>query len=165
MSNRIVPYDLSVEGDEADERYFVSLADASRQIQKTEISEELYEVLSQFNSGAETTRKKMQRHPEYEYIAEERMPMAKIPYAASAEDVAFANLALEELKGAFAKLPPQQAKRYLMKHVMGFSYAEIAEIEGCSYAAVNKSLVAAKKKLQEILRNGVMETPSKCPYK
>ncbi len=70
---------------------------------------------------------------------------------------------IEELRAAFLQLPPKQARRYLLVHVIGFSYAEVARMEGCTSKAVLKSLIAAKKKLQTILRKGVVESPLDVP--
>ena len=61
------------------------------------------------------------------------------------------NMTTHKLKEAIETLPEPQQRRLLLYYIIGFTYEEIAEIEGCSHPAVIKSVNAAIKKLKKFL--------------
>jgi len=57
----------------------------------------------------------------------------------------------EALKRAIAKLPPQQRLVLTLRHLRGFSLAEIAELQGCALGTVKSNLHHAIARLKETL--------------
>ena len=56
---------------------------------------------------------------------------------------------------ALDKLTDKQRRRYVMYHIHGKSYREIAEIENAHFTSVEESILAAEKKIQKfILKQG-----------
>jgi RNA polymerase sigma-70 factor (ECF subfamily) len=156
-----MPYSFRIEDKGVSRRIFTTFRDGFHQIKEIEISEKEHDELVGINRSVRNIEASEENHNEFIWLTEEEHAERGASTAPSAEDEALNNLLIEQVKSAFMKLPPAQARRYLLAHGLGFSYAEIARMEGCSVNTVKKSLVAAKKKLQEILRIGVPETPSK----
>jgi len=46
-------------------------------------------------------------------------------------------------------LPAPQRRRVILHYFEGYTYEQIAMIEGCTHQAVNKSVLAAEKKLKK----------------
>ena len=55
---------------------------------------------------------------------------------------------------AMGKLTETQRRRYLMYHVQGMTYREIADVEGVLHSKIQKSLLAAEKKIKISLASG-----------
>jgi RNA polymerase sigma-70 factor (ECF subfamily) len=160
MSYRKSLYKCRVQYKHGKKTYIVTILSARGGLRDVVVTKEVYDTIEQLVNQDRHLSHQDERHSEYQELSEEELSKRGDAYMPSAEDMALNKLFIEEMKSAFLQLPPAQAKRYLLAHAMGFSYAEIARMEGCSIKAVQKSLIAAKKKLQTILRNGVAETPS-----
>jgi DNA-directed RNA polymerase specialized sigma24 family protein len=160
MAKRKYPYEFRFDESKKPRRIYVYFNDGLSQEKEVEISEELYLELVLLNRSVRNIESSEENHKEYFDLSEEEMVERGAPTAPSAEDVAMNLMFIEDLKLAFLELPPTQARRYLLAHVAGFTYAEIALMEGCTIHAVKKSLVSAKKNLLRILLNRVPEYPS-----
>jgi RNA polymerase sigma-70 factor (ECF subfamily) len=58
----------------------------------------------------------------------------------------------EQLRAALLTLPREQLVRFVMHHGFKFTYRQLADLEGCSASAIEKSIAVAKKNLLRILR-------------
>jgi RNA polymerase sigma-70 factor (ECF subfamily) len=58
---------------------------------------------------------------------------------------------MDSLRSAVAKLPPQQAEVFCLRHLNGLSYEEIADELGISVDGVGVSLHRARHRLRELL--------------
>jgi RNA polymerase sigma-70 factor (ECF subfamily) len=159
MSYRRKPYEFRFEGIGTSRHIYACFCDHHHK-REIEIGEELHLELVLLNRSVRNMESAEERHSEFRDLSEEEQAERGAPTNPSAEEDAFRNLLIEQLKAAFLAIPAVQARRYLLAHEFGYSYAEIARMECCSTNAVKKSLIAAKRNLQEILRNRVPETPS-----
>ena len=57
-------------------------------------------------------------------------------------------------KGAFSKLTETQRRRYVMYHVQGMTYREIADLEQAHFTSIEESILAADKKIKKFLKQG-----------
>ena len=71
----------------------------------------------------------------------------------SPEDVLLAKEQSHQITKALQSLPDNQRMALVLKRYDDLSYAEIAQIIGCSVSAVESLLVRAKRTLQEKLKN------------
>ncbi|MDR2672487.1 MAG: hypothetical protein LBC35_04230 [Coriobacteriales bacterium] len=161
MSKRKKPYEFRFEGEGNDRRIYASFHDHYHCPHEVEISEELHSELVLLNRSVRNIESEEERHGDCRDLTEEEQAQCGALTNPSAEVEALNNLLIKQLRLAFLELPTVQARRYLLAHEYGYSYVEIARMEGCSIHAVKKSLVIAKKNLQKILRNRVPEIPSK----
>jgi RNA polymerase sigma-70 factor (ECF subfamily) len=71
----------------------------------------------------------------------------------SPEDLLIAKERSHQINDALQSLPDNQRMALVLKRYDDLSYAEIAQIVGCSVSAVESLLVRAKRTLQEKLKN------------
>jgi len=57
-------------------------------------------------------------------------------------------------KSAFDRLTETQRRRYVMYHVQGMTYREIAEVEQAHFTSIEESILAADKKIKKFLKQG-----------
>jgi len=151
MSHYKKSYEFHIEVEGDIERIYVHFHDGENKQREVEISKDVLQELNLLNKSIRNIQRSTERHKEYRELADEELIMRGASHAPSAEEEALNNILIEEMKSAFLKLPTVQARRYLLAHVYGLSYAEIAEAEGCAISSVNSSLVIAKKNLRKIL--------------
>ena len=73
--------------------------------------------------------------------------------APSAEDLLLEKERSRQISDALQSLPDNQRMALVLKRYDDLSYAEIAQVIGCSVSAVESLLVRAKRTLQEKLKN------------
>lgn len=67
----------------------------------------------------------------------------------SLEEQVYRKLLCEKLHKAIGKLPEVQRRRLMLYYFDGYTYQQIAEMEGCKHPAIVKSVAAAEKKLKK----------------
>ena len=67
----------------------------------------------------------------------------------SMEEAVYQKSMYEQLHKAISMLPAPQRRRVILHYFEGYTYEQIAMIEGCTHQAVNKSVLAAEKKLKK----------------
>ncbi len=72
----------------------------------------------------------------------------------SVEETVSRQMEVEALHRAIAKLPDIQRRRLILYYFGEFTYQQIAEMEGCTFQAVAKSVVATEKFLKKLLTRG-----------
>ncbi len=70
----------------------------------------------------------------------------------SLEDSTFDSLQNEQLRLAIQSLPDNQRKRFVLHHEFGFTYEQIADLEGRKRSAICESVKRAEEKVREILK-------------
>ena len=73
--------------------------------------------------------------------------------APSAEDLLLGKERSRQISDALQSLPDNQRMAFVLKRYDDLSYAEIAQIIGCSVSAVESLLIRAKRTLQKKLKN------------
>jgi len=161
MSYRIKPYEFRYVGQGSNRQIYAIFRDHNHRPREVEVSEEIHMELTLLNRSVRNIESSEERHWVFSDISEEEMALQGAPTYPSAEDVVLSRQLRKQVRAAFLKIPPIQARRYLLAHEHGYTLAEIARIEHCSAQAVFYSLAAAEKNLQRILRNRLKNTPSK----
>ncbi len=111
-----------------------------------EVSAEVAECLDAGERKAENLYHEKRRHwddrefDEYIIAAEGRLP-----YCASPEELLCQRETLDEILAVLALCTPTQRERFLLHALYDLSYAEIAEMCGCSKYAVRDSIAAVRK--------------------
>ena len=121
--------------------------------QAVSVSVEVYEYLTQADHKAENLAHEQRRHwdgREYdEYIIATE---GRLPYCATPEELICQRETLDEILAVLA-LCTDQRERFLLYALYDFSYAEIAEMEGCTKPAVHYSIEAVRKKFLKFFKN------------
>lgn len=61
---------------------------------------------------------------------------------------------IETLHRAIARLPDKQRRRLTLYYFGAFTYEQIAEMEGCAFQVVARSIKAAEENLKKFLIRG-----------
>jgi RNA polymerase sigma-70 factor (ECF subfamily) len=76
----------------------------------------------------------------------------QIPATYGSPEAALEQLALRDLlEHALAQLPEMQREAFLLKHLQGLTYEEMAELVGASVSALRMRVLRAREQLQELL--------------
>ena len=117
--------------------------------QAVSVSVEVYEYLTQADHKAENLAHEQRRHWDGrecdEYIISTE---GRLSYCATPEELVCQRETLDEILAVLALCTPTQRERFLLYALYDFSYAEIAEMCGCSKYAVRDSIVAVRKIFQ-----------------
>ena len=112
-----------------------------------EVSAEVADYLEQAKRNNRKLYRERQRywdgHECDEYIIATE---GRLPYCATPEELVCQRETLDEILAVLALCTDTQRERFLLYALYDFSYAEIAEIEGCTKAAVHYSIEAVRKK-------------------
>ena len=113
--------------------------------QVVSVSVEVYEFLTQADHKAENLAHEQRRHWDGrecdEYIISTE---GRLPYCATPEELVCQQETLDEILAVLALCTDTQRERFLLHALYDFSYAEIAEMCGCTKSAVGKSINAVK---------------------
>ena len=121
--------------------------------QAVSVSVEVYEYLTQADHKAENLAHEQRRHwdgrefDEYIIAAEGRLP-----YCATPEELVCQRETLDEILAVLALCTDTQRERFLLYALDGLSFSEIAEMEGCTKAAVHYSIEAVRKKFMKFFK-------------
>ena len=139
------PYTLSIEGD----TYYISFTDGQGIFHKQEISMELYAAFNSFELDDISQINETSRHIEHSELTEETLNSRAAYTPEPMEDYVFRRLLYGELHKAIAMLPSTQRRRLLLYYFGGYTYEQIAQMEGCKHPAIMKSVAAAEKNIKK----------------
>lgn len=143
--DRLNPYTLSIENG----TYYIAFADGQGIHHKQEISTELYAAFNSFELDDISQMNVISRHLEQSELTEETLNQRAVNPPEPVEDHVHRKILYEELHNAIAQLPDIQRRRLLLYYFGGYTYEQIAQMEGCSKMAVKFSIDIAIKKLRE----------------
>ena len=75
-----------------------------------------------------------------------------MPYCATPEELVCQRETLDEILAVLALCTDTQRERFLLYALDGLSFSEIAEMEGCTKAAVHYSIEAVRKKFMKFFK-------------
>ena len=141
------PYTLSVENN----TYYISFTDGQGIFHKQEISMELYAAFNGFELDDISLMNEASRH--LTEVDTGEIPLGHRIAAPSepVEDHVYRRIMYQELHKAIAQLPEIQRRRVLLYYFGGYTYEQIAEIEGCKHPAIIKSVASAEKNIKKFL--------------
>lgn len=141
------PYTLSIE----DNIYYISFTDGQEIFHKQEISMELYAAFNGFELDDISLMNEASRHLTEADAVEEPLGHRIADPSEPVEDHVYRRIMYQELHKAISQLPEIQRRRVLLYYFGGYTYEQIAEMEGCRHPAVIKSIAAAKEKIKKYL--------------
>lgn len=143
--DRLNPYTLSIENGAS----YISFTDGQGVFHKTEISMELYAAFNSFELDDISHMNVISRHLEQSELTEETLSQRALNPPEPVEDHVYRKILYEELHNAIAQLPDTQRRRLLLYYFGGYTYEQIAQMEGCKHPAVIKSVAAAEKNIKK----------------
>ena len=147
------PYILRTEEVQGAQCYYVSFEDGQGTLCETEVSEAVYFEFLQFSRHRRNLRRWDERHREQSELTDEALYRRAACTPKILEDATLDKLRDEGLREAVAQLSELQRRRFVLYHEFGFTYAQIAEREGCTKRAVKFSVDLAEERVREKLKN------------
>jgi RNA polymerase sigma-70 factor (ECF subfamily) len=153
MFDNTNPYTLRTKVAEGIARYFVSFTDGQGIHRETEVSRPVYLEFCRFVKQERNLRRWDERHTEYSELTDETLYNRALHPSKDVEETVFDRERDERLHQIIAKMPELQRRRFILYHEFGFTYEQIAEIEGCARQPVTRSVERAVAKIREAMKN------------
>ena len=125
-------------------RYYVTFTDGQGIHRETGVSRPVYLELLRFIRTERNLRRWDERHIEQSEMSDEMLGAFAINPQKTIEETTFDSLRNEQLRQAVLQLSEVQRRRFVLYHEFGFTYEQIADIEGCSFQAVAKAIKSAE---------------------
>lgn len=145
--DKLNPYTLSIK----DNNYYIEFIDGQGCFHKQEISMDLYATFSSFELDDVSQMNAISRHLEQSELTEETISQRVANPPEPVADQVYRRIMYQELHKAIAQLPEIQRRRLLLYYFGGYTYEQIAQMEGCKHPAIMKSVSAAEKNIKKHL--------------
>ena len=143
--DKLNPYVLTVEKED----YFVTFSDGQGVKHKEKISRELYELFNRFELEDISQLNVISRYLEHSELTEGTLNQRALFQPESLEDTICRKNMYEQLHTAISLLPKVQRHRLILYYFEGYTYEQIALMEGCTHPAIIKSVSEAEKKIKK----------------
>lgn len=141
------PYTLSIENN----IHYISFTDGQGIFHKQKISTELYAAFNSFELDDISWINEASRHLTETDMGEEPFGHRIADPSEPVEEHVYRRIMYQELHKAIAQLPEIQRKRVLLYYFGGYTYEQIAQMEGCKHPAIVKSVAAAENNIKKYL--------------
>lgn len=153
------PYTIfSVGKDTEKTRYFVSFYTTNDKEVCVEISQDIFETLDRFELDDLHFMNEIHNHYEWSEMTEETINCRIAVRQAPIDDTILNKMLENTLKEAIALLPCIQQRRLFLFYYGQLTCKQIAQMEGCSVSAVEKTLYVARNNLKKIMNQTVGST-------
>jgi hypothetical protein len=92
------------------------------------------------------------RHIEYSALSDEALYERAADKPKSIEEVAADHYFVEQALRAIKQLPITQARRFVLRNILGCTYPEIGRLEGCKARSAKDSVDLATKKIRQLMK-------------
>lgn len=141
------PYTIS----EKNGTYLLSFRDGQGVLHNMKISKELFDAFDGFELEDLAILNEWDRHTEQSEQTERTLDRRALHRLETIEEAVERSLTYQQLHSAIAILPEIQRRRLMLYYFHDMTYEQIAEMEGCTFQAVAKSVTAAEKRLKKYL--------------
>jgi RNA polymerase sigma-70 factor (ECF subfamily) len=152
MSTRKPTYLLRTELIQGELLYFVTILANTDCSKEVIVSEAVYNLLKELAKQDRHISHQIERHNEYSEQTDETLNKRATCKPKLLEDSVIDKLLVEQILTIVKALPSLQARRFMLRNILGLSYPEIAHREGCSARAVKYSVDLATKQIREKLK-------------
>ena len=146
-------YTLCKEIIEGITHYYISFADGEAVRREIEISRPVYLEFLRFVKTERNLRRWNERHTEQSELTDETLYKRALHPPKEFEDMFLDSLQNEQLRLAIQELPEIQRRRFVLHHEFGFTYEQIADMEGCKKQSICESVIRAEEKIKEKIKN------------
>jgi len=142
------PYYLS----NNDKVYLIEFKNVKREIQKIEVSKEIYEAFNRFELDDLKELNEYDRHLEHLELYENDLYKKSVLKSKSTEDIVEEINDFNRVKKALNSLTEVQKRRIKLYYFYDLKLREIAATDKCSIMSVKNSIDTGIKKLEKILK-------------
>lgn len=141
------PYTIGY--DESQESYFLTFPNTGGIVQQIYIGQELYETFDAFELEDLSQLNEQERHINGAELTEEYLYQKLTVLPNEVEEAIDRKLCAETVQKAIKTLSPTQRRRLILYYFEGFTYEQIAKIEGCKYQSVQDAIKSAQEKIKK----------------
>ena len=146
------PYEIYSVGAHTDRpHYYIAFTDSTGTRQELEIGKALFDVLDRFELDDLSFLNEVDNHYERSELTEASLNSRAFEPRETVEETVMQHDENERLHRAIAMLPAKQRKRLALYYFNELTYAQIAEIEGCTIMPIKRSIDAAIENLKKFL--------------
>ena len=145
------PYTI---GTTEDGCHWLTFTDGQGHRHHFEISAAVFALFDSFELDDLSYLNEVDRHYEQSELTEGSLYDRAMHRPATVEESALQSMEYAQLHKAISELPAIQQRRLILYYFQGLTYEQIAEMEGCTFQAVAKSVAAAEKRLKKFFEIG-----------
>jgi len=131
--------------------YFVSFTDGQSVEHEVEIDRETFEALDDCRRHEKRQKNFHDRHIEHSDLTDETLLRRACEAPHATDEIIGRSETVRALRAAINELPEIQRRRLLLYYETELTYAQIAEIEGCTKMPVKRSIHRAEERIRETL--------------
>lgn len=143
--DKLNPYVLSMENGYC----YVAFQDGQGITHKVQINSAVYKAFDSFELKDISHLNAVSRHLEHSDLTEATLQRRAASLPEEPEELVLRKMTYQQLHSAVADLPDIQRRRVSLYFFEGYTYEQIAQMEGCTKRAVKFSVDHALKKLRE----------------
>ena len=143
------PYTISTTEDGC---HWLTFTDGQGHRHHFEINAAVFALFDAFELDDLSYLNEVDRHYEQSELTEGSLYDRAAHRPATVEESAMQSMEYAQLHRAISKLPEIQRRRLILYYFQGLTYEQIAEMEGCTFQAVAKSVAVAEKRLKKFLK-------------
>ena len=142
------PYTLSIENG----KEYISFHDTEGTYRKIEVTHVLFSQFNDFELEDISSLNTVSRHYEFSELTEQAINERAFLPQEPIEDAVFRKLQYAQLYTAIQTLPDKQRERLILYYFRNYTYAQIAEMEGCTVMPVKRSIDKALAQLAKLMK-------------
>ena len=142
------PYTLSIENG----KEYISFHDTEGTYRKIEVTHVLFSQFNDFELEDISYLNTVSRHYEFSELTEQAINERAFLPQEPIEDAVFRKLQYAQLYTAIQTLPDNQRERLILYYFRNYTYAQIAEMEGCTVMPVKRSIDKALAQLAKLMK-------------
>lgn len=142
------PYTLSIENG----KEYVSFHDSEGTYHQLEVTHALFSQFNDFELEDISYLNAVSRHYEFSELSEQAINERTFLPQEPIEDAVFRKLQYAQLYTAVKTLPDKQRERLILYYFRNYTYAQIAEMEGCTVMPVKRSIDKALAQLAKLMK-------------
>jgi RNA polymerase sigma factor (sigma-70 family) len=144
-------YSRRIEYIHGNPQYILSFASFDG-LKETVVSKAVYDLVDELRLEDRRILNQISRHNEYLALSDEGIYSRAFHRPKPLEDVVCDRMLVEQAVAAIRTLKPAQARRFVLRHIYGMTYAAIARMEGVSTEAVRQSVAKTARKIRRQLK-------------
>ncbi len=137
-------------------KFYISFKDSCGEDILMEIEKEIFDAFNRFELNDLSQMNKVSRHYEHSELSDESLNRRATKVQETVEETVIRRIEDEKLREAISKLPDLQRRRLVLYYFYDMKLKDIAELEGCKYQQIQKSINKAKIKIKKYLEEGYM---------
>lgn len=142
------PYTLSIENG----KEYISFHDSEGTYHQLEVTHALFSQFNDFELEDISYLNAVSRHYEFSELTEQAINERAFLPQEPIEDAVFRKLQYAQLYTAVKTLPDKQRERLILYYFRNYTYAQIAEMEGCTVMPVKRSIDKALAQLAKLMK-------------